>query len=318
MPCLRPRFILNPRYDTKRSSKAAASLLAFRTSVCDPKAYPDDYFIPVPCGRCAECLKNLVSSWRVRLLLEQMYGNHHSCTCVHLTIDPEHYEVFKDQRKRPRLFRDFLDRLRYYRRDRSTPRHFFISELGEKTHRLHFHGVIWDFPELDHATLARTWKYGFVGIRDLRNYRQLSYLTKYITKGGARHRPSIIASPGIGKAYAESESAQLAHKRPDGGCPFTTSVSFGPARYSLPRYLRSKIFSPAEIAAIQKSFPKDLRSEDLVLLRRTYSDPRQFADARKEILQRSIRLGSSLELAKRPDITRFETDWDSPNEFNNF
>ena len=176
--CLRPHEIVNPHFNPK-TTLGAKNLRVWRVANNSPHGYPEDYHVLIDCGTCLGCLRDKARSWRVRLLHEHMFGNHDSCTCLTLTIAPEHYEQFQTKAGMASAMRAFIDRLRYYTPGRCSPKRFFISELGEDRGRLHFHGFIWDC-NIPRQDLERSWRYGFICARPLRSAKQLSYATKYI------------------------------------------------------------------------------------------------------------------------------------------
>jgi hypothetical protein len=49
-----------------------------------------------------------------------------------------------------------LERIR--KKTKKSVRHWFITELGENTGRIHLHGICWGNPDL----VKENWKYGFV------------------------------------------------------------------------------------------------------------------------------------------------------------
>lgn len=293
--CLNPQSIVNPKYD-KRTSHGQVNLKQY---VMDTGSIdtPDDYYISVPCGRCIGCIRDKARSWRVRLLHEHMFGNHTSCICLTLTISEIYYEKFaksEDSRKSvAAAFRAFLDRLRYYCPNRKLPKRFFVSELGEKRGRLHFHGFVWDCP-LPESDFAKSWRYGFVGYRPLKSAKQLSYATKYISKAAERHHvPYIFVSPGLGKGYLERADWLRWHHSPDGDLPVHNCVRFDSFVYALPRYYRDKIFSDDEIRGLKAVLSEPGRPFKKILGGRPFTDGRQYQEARKGLYQSSVSRGHS-------------------------
>ena len=61
-----------------------------------------------------------------------------------------------------------LERIR--KKTKRSIRHWFITELGENTGRIHLHGICWGNPDL----IKENWKYGFIsGQRVQRNNSEL-------------------------------------------------------------------------------------------------------------------------------------------------
>lgn len=293
--CLNPITIVNPKYD--RNTHHGQIGLQLYTMATGDLDFPDDYIISVPCGKCIGCIRDKARSWRVRLLHEHMYGNHTSCICLTLTIAPEYYEKMSSAEDRRRAvagsFRSFLDRLRYYCKDRKLPKRFFVSELGEKRGRLHFHGFVWDCP-LSEAIFAKAWRYGFVGYRPLKSAKQLTYATKYISKAvHAHHVPYIFVSPGLGKGYLERSDWQAWHHSPDGDLPVHNCVRFDSFVYALPRYYREKIFTDDEVSRLKVVLSDPERPLKTFFAGREFRDRRGYQEARERMYESTVSKGIS-------------------------
>lgn len=314
--CLRPHQIINPHFDPK-TTLGAKNLRVWRVANKSPQGYPEDYQILIDCGTCLGCLRDKARSWRVRLLHEHMFGNHDSCTCLTLTIAPEHYEQFQTKAGMASAMRAFIDRLRYYTPGRRSPKRFFISELGEERGRLHFHGFVWDC-DIPKRDLERSWRYGFICARPLRSARQLSYATKYITKPAVDfHKPTIFVSPGLGQSYCNQERWRSWHKKGNANDPLNLYCKFGSFVYAMPRYYRSKIFTDDEIRNFKVVLSKSERSFEKVLGRQTYTDPLAFAQNREQLLATTLRSGKSKSLTSKPrkDSLREFNPYDNTDEF---
>lgn len=316
MHCLRPRQIVNPHY-SKRNEKGSSNLDIWRGVNAAPGAYPEDYYIIIPCGTCLGCLRDKARSWRVRLLHEHIFGGHAVTQCLTLTISDENLHRFNSKLDCSRAFRDFIDRLRYYSSGRKCPKRFFVSELGEQKGRLHFHGFIFD-GHYTEEQLRRAWSYGFVRVRELKSARQLSYATKYITKPSVRwHSPMVFVSPGLGKSYTLSPIWREWHKAGDSTTPINYCVRFDSFVYALPRYYRDKIFTASEIAAFKESLSEDDKPFEKFLGRRSFSDPLAYCKARDDLLQTSIRSNKSKTVTISPPslIKQYNPFLEPPEEF---
>lgn len=318
MHCLNPREIVNPHW-SPRSSKGRANLQAFRISNHDSHAYPEDYKIIIPCGNCIGCLRDYARAWRVRLLHEHAYGNHDLCLCLTLTINPENYESFQSKEGMRRCLRMFFDRLRFYTPRRRIPKHFFVSELGERKGRLHFHGFLWDCSVNLHD-LRKAWSYGFIWVDKLRSDKQLSYCTKYITKPVvAWHKPTVFVSPKLGEAYTRDPHWSAWHHQGNRDSNINLCCRFGDFVYALPSYYKDKIFTPVEIHRFKVLFSDINRPFKKVLGRAAYDDPITYARARESLFVASVRQGrSKVAVSKSHDLNLNPyTNPDVAYEFNN-
>lgn len=282
-----------------------------------PNGYPDDYKIITPCGNCVGCLRDKATSWRVRLLHEHLYGNHSSCTCLHLTINPENYDKFQSMEGISTAFRSFIDRLRYYMPNRKSPKRFFVSELGEERGRLHFHGFVWDCPA-SLEQLRRAWSYGFIVARPLKSAKQLSYATKYITKSSVRwHKPRVFVSPGLGLAYVDNAQWNRWHHVGNADTNINLCVRFDSFVYAMPAYYRSKIFSDDEISRFKILLSQSDRPFKKFLAGSEYNDSRTYAEARQRLFETSLRTGKSKVLKPKPHPTTILlSDFQTLNELN--
>lgn len=113
-------------------------------------------FITVPCGKCAECIKNHSKLWAVRLMLEyysRPQDEKDRSWFVTFTYDNEHNPGVL----RPRDMTLFWKRLRKQYPDFKI-KYFYCGEYGTKTYRPHYHAIIYNLP-----------------IEDLRYYKQNSH-----------------------------------------------------------------------------------------------------------------------------------------------
>ena len=276
MACLIPKRVVNPRY------KKIAPDTHFRLYHETLGQYPkDDYYVSVNCGRCINCLKRDLSSWRFRLIehirslsttqLKKSYF-------VTLTLNPRYYTDSKTLLKR--YVRLFLDRVR--KKIGHSISHFLITERGDLYGRIHFHGFFFD-TDLSPSLIGVLWKYGFVQYTNLFSVRNISqkvsYITTYITTSIVKDSPHKVftpeelplklVSPGIGKSYASRRSSFHQTNL----FPFTYDQSH---LYPLPRYLRQKVFTEDQLKTMSKDYFR-LYSDDVI------PDPPYFIGSRKYI-----------------------------------
>lgn len=163
--------------------------------------FPPDYYLQIPCGCCTECRKHKRNEWSIRLIIEM--EQHKENTFVTLTLDDQYLERFKDDPKRP--LKLFVDRVRKAIGRR--PRYFFLPELGPKTHRLHYHGILFGTSkvELPYSLLRGKWQYGICDFGWV-DHRTAHYVTKYMLKYEQDFKPWVLCSNGIGKSYLGTKS----------------------------------------------------------------------------------------------------------------
>lgn len=267
--CLFPRSIINRRYAHMTPSQLSAyckaylpsdaytvGRLPFESETLPTRRYskelvstliPLDYVLHVPCGKCPACRANLRNGWSARLLQEldshTKLGRH--SLFLTLTFDEESLSAFKDDPYVP--LRRFIDLLR--KKCGTRPRYFFITELGGKTKRLHFHGILFGVSrsQLSFDFMHHAWKCGHSWIGYV-NDRTCNYITKYLLKDcldsiedstGNPFRPSIYCSNGLGLSYVNAESIEY---HINGFDPIFYITRNG-RRYPLHPYYRNKLFS---------------------------------------------------------------------------
>lgn len=261
MPCLNPVVVRNRRYLPSKKNGGVPPLPP------DPRLRS----IVVPCGKCIECRKRIANDWRFRLHQEYRHNPGRKYHFVTLTFSDSSLDHLKSEYIRlnpdsptPSLnqlcafaIRRFLER--YRKRYKVSLRHFFITELGGKTERIHLHGIIIDCKAgywhrskfyADMATLQDLWKYGYIWLGWC-NDKTISYVCKYITKigpndTGISFSPAVFVSPGFGKDYV-SELTINVHNHGDGGQGIWYVTSSNGYRMAIPRYLRLKLFTESRL-----------------------------------------------------------------------
>ena len=159
---------------------------------------PDEAILPqykqikIPCRKCDKCKASYASEWAVRMAMEMQ--THEQNTFITLTYDEDHYAVSL----RSKDWTDFMKRLRKYCAKHHNLKIRFqrCSEYGDKTHRPHFHAIIFgfDFPDNQYIgksgkgapmyrseILNKLWGKGLCTIGEA-NMATATYLAKYITK----------------------------------------------------------------------------------------------------------------------------------------
>lgn len=306
--CLRPYRIVNRRWDD-RTPSGRFNLYVYKRS--HNWQNPPDLWIDVPCGKCQGCVRDKSRMWRVRLLHEYMFGQHQSCICVTLTVSDDHMSEFQSLQDVKKVFRDFLNRLRYYTFDGKLPKRFFISELGDKTGRLHFHGFIFDLG-CSYQDVRRSWKCGFIWIDPVRSVKQFTYCTKYLTKPSVRwFKPQVFVSPGLGQSYV-SRASSVSYHHGYGSGDYNFTVRIGDFTYRLPQYYKAKLFTRREMDDYKANVAQSDRPEKFVLSGHTYEDKRHYYEARKRFLQASIRSNLSQDLIDYSDTVLNDVSGDCP------
>ena len=239
--CLCPITIVNPHW-----KKVWQEQGRYDPTSAELEYYP--LWMKVPCGKCHECRRSRGSGWRTRLIHEIDLGTHKNAYFVTFTIAPKYYDEFV---KTPEKYvRRFLEN--YRKRVGKSLRHWFVTELGENTARLHLHGIVFDC-RVSVDELQRLWRYGFsyIGWCD---GRTASYVVKYVTKENPHcpdYCPRVFASPGLGLEYTLSPESHRFHaeNRDSKGYGFTwycVNRQRG-FKMAMPRYYRERIIGPRNL-----------------------------------------------------------------------
>lgn len=286
MSCLRPLTLPNPRYKKllktpKKFADYCRDTLGYEhcffnsTDKSLPSGFvPIDYWITVPCGKCAECRKKKRLEWSHRLAVEVM--QHKESTFLTLTLDDKSLERFKATPKKPLML--FIDRLRKHLGYR--PKYFFVSELGEKTRRLHYHGVIFGTGRngLSFDLMRGKWQYGIVWLAPFCNVRTANYITKYMLKDSKGYKPFMMCSNGIGLAYVTEKTQQQFINNFE----FNQYTKLGSAFYPLHRYYTERFMNDDLKMCKMLNSKYDTQPRKYVFKKIEYPDELSFLRARKK------------------------------------
>ena len=155
--CLYPKLIDNPKYKANKKNGG----------IIPPVVDERVKLVPIKCGKCMECRKQIAREWQVRLL-EEVKENKNGIF-VTLTFSNEsiveliektkkvkdkttgkYYELSinelegyeKDNAICAKAVRLFLERWR--KKYKKSIRHWLVSEIGHNgTENVHLHGIIW-------------------------------------------------------------------------------------------------------------------------------------------------------------------------------
>lgn len=242
--CLYPKLVINKKYTVTKKNNGNVPELT------DPRIA----YIPVPCGRCIECMRKKKREWQVRLLEEIKVNK--EAIFVTLTFSEESLEklgkeiqteneYIKNNEIATLAVRRFLER--YRKKYKKSIRHWLITELGQtKTERIHLHGIL--FKKIEKEELDKMWQYGMTWIGTYVNERTVNYIVKYVNKQDQIHKnymPKILCSAGIGSNYLKTYNATK-NKFNENGKTREYYVTRQGYKLNLPSYYRKKIYSDEE------------------------------------------------------------------------
>lgn len=148
-----------------------------------------DLPVTVPCGQCIGCRLEYARSWAIRCMHEA--SMHDDNSFITLTYEDEHLPPFASLDKRH--FQLFMKRLRATTNERI--RYFHCGEYGSRTHRPHYHSLLFGFAFSDQKpwtrradyqvwrseTLERLWPYGQSEIGSV-TWESAAYVARYVVK----------------------------------------------------------------------------------------------------------------------------------------
>lgn len=229
--------------------------------------------IPVPCGRCPNCVRRRVNEWSFRLQQEERdYGHAYFITLTYetpplspngfMTLCKKHLQDYWQRIRMSFAVREQVNnRWRWNYDNVPKFKYYVCGEYGSKYERPHYHAVVFG---LDSDTLVRMWQghayddectgevgavvLGHVDVGNVSG-ASIGYTLKYMAKGGTvpkfvrddRVPEFAMMSKRLGARYLQKENVDYHRKgdnmflrNPDG---FTISM---------PRYYKEKIWTKQE------------------------------------------------------------------------
>lgn len=216
------------------------------------------YFIQVPCGKCPPCYLARQKQWFVRLHNELKISE--TANFVTLTFDvPQRTKNgLLTAEKLP--LQNFLKRLRKREIGNNSIKYYACSEYGEKSHRPHYHLII--FNVKSELNIARAWtlyddeknnyKSGLYHIGKVEE-ASINYVTGYIgkrigipfTDDDDRTPEFSLMSKNLGMYYVDK--AKNFHNVTEQSYTVINGI-----KYTLPRYYKNLIFPDYKLRKIGK------------------------------------------------------------------
>lgn len=202
--------------------------------------------IPVPCGKCPECLKRRVSGWSFRLMQEGK--NATSAHFLTLTYDTGHVPLTQKgyMQLDKRDLQLFMKRLRK-KNPLTKLKYYAVGEYGGRTMRPHYHIILFN---ADIATVQLSWQLGQIHYGDV-NGASIGYTLKYMTKPGKiplhknddRLPEFSLMSKGLGIDYITPQMYWWHHADMDNR--MYCNIEDG-KKIAMPRYYKDKIYTDSE------------------------------------------------------------------------
>ncbi len=150
----------------------------------------EERYVPVPCGKCPDCLKRRASQWGFRLRKEEERSS--GALFVTLTYDTQFVPITAkgwmslDKTDVQKFFKRLRKRLKQTDPNGLPLRYYICGEYGGRTKRPHYHAIVFNANELD---ILKAWcdpqtvqPIGNVHFGNVSG-ASISYTVKYINKG---------------------------------------------------------------------------------------------------------------------------------------
>ena len=224
---------------------------------------------PFPCGQCLPCRINRRRIWTHRLMLE------HLCSpdAVFLTLTYRDEDLPDDAYLCKRDLQRFIKSVRnHFRGSKRKFRYYACGEYGERTHRPHYHAILFGVYEHEAEKISHLWPYGgvFCGSVTPESIQYVAgYVCKKITKKEdpkCKQEFSIMSlKPGIGypaldkilellKIPAFARMIRLQDDVP-------SALRHGPRLMPFGRYLRNRLRELMDTGGDLDAFYKDVRQK---------------------------------------------------------
>ena len=225
--------------------------------------------IPVPCGKCPNCVARKTSGWSFRLLKQEEISE--SALFVTLTYNTEHVPITKNGY----MTLDKSDVQKFFKRLRKLSKvklkYYAAGEYGSQTNRPHYHIILFNATK---RNVERAWRLenkeiGTIYIGNVSG-ASVGYTLKYISKKGKiplhrnddRKPEFSLMSKGLGKNYL---TEQMVNWHKDILLERMYVPMHDNKKIAMPRYYKNKIYSESEKNRISRHIQTVLEEENLKL-----------------------------------------------------
>jgi len=244
--------------------------------------------IPVPCGKCPDCLQRRAAEWCFRI--EQQDKVSDTSCFITLTYNTDYVPIspkgFMSLDKV--AFPVFIRALRKLLPRPSKLKYYAVGEYGSLRRRPHYHAILFNLPDIvwsqdmdgndiGYSGLADAcWKFGVIDIRRC-NPDTIGYTCKYLHKGKTvpahpnddRVKEFSLMSKGLGANYLSKDVIRYHSQRPD--AVYVVSNGY---KKAMPRYYRQRVFVCPVVRLAQslmvqdRVLPAELKSKQEFIARR--------------------------------------------------
>lgn len=213
--------------------------------------------VPVPCGKCPNCITRRISSWSFRLLQEEKI-----CSEAHfltLTYDTAHIPITPrgnftlDKRDLQLFFKCLRKRTASNGvEQQKSIKYYAVGEYGTETERPHYHIVLFNASPRE---IELSWKKGIIDYGKVEP-ASINYVVGYFQSNGIipkhsnddRSKQFALMSKGMGLAYLENDNTVLWHLQDVANRAYCNLQ--GGKKVSMPRYYKEKLYFKEQRTAI--------------------------------------------------------------------
>lgn len=207
-----------------------------------------DRYVPVPCGKCPNCLKRRTASWSHRLEIESLRWP--SMFFVTLTYNTDHVPISNNtfMSLRSRDVSLFLKRLR--KNTGSKIKYYLVGEYGTNNHRPHYHIILFTEEKCLASDIVNAW---MIDGKEIGNVYfgkvepgSIRYCVQYYDKGEwkPRHKnddrePEFSRmSQGIGRNFLTEKMVKHLLDNPQKAFIYNVQGH----KIAIPRYYKKRIY----------------------------------------------------------------------------
>lgn len=202
----------------------------------------------VRCGQCANCRITRNQEWSARILMEARL--HPESVFTTLTYSPDALPA--DYSLVPDHVTLWLKRLRktLYGSQKGALRYFLVGEYGSRTHRPHYHAVLFGVGPDVAPIIESTWGYGYTKTDEMTMGRAgyvAQYTLKKMTKpddfpdGRQPEFARMSRMPGLGHGYIEALAQAIVRTKTIDDVTAKV-IRLDGKKWPLDRYIKQKLF----------------------------------------------------------------------------
>lgn len=220
--------------------------------------------IPVPCGKCPECVKRRVSAWSFRLMQEEKRSS--SAWFITLTYSTIYVPITRNGFMSINKVdcQKFLKRLRKAHPKDVRLKYFLAGEYGGRTNRPHYHLILFN---ADIKLIAPAWDLGQIHFGQVSG-ASIGYTLKYMSKDAKipmhknddREPEFRLMSKKLGAGYLTDAMVKWHKAKLDDR--MYCNLEDG-RKISMPRYYKDKIYNEWERKRVAFFARQKMVKEDL-------------------------------------------------------